>query len=321
MATSLNPKTKNVLTPPRLGIKVDVDTLEGYRQGVPALLEILAERGIKASFFLALGPDNSGRAVLRVFRQQGFLQKMLRTRAPAIYGFKTMCYGTLLPAPLIYAAAPELPGRIAAVGHEVGLHGYDHVRWHDRLLNMNEKGVFQEIGRAQEIFSTLLGRPARSFASPGWQCSRESQSVLAAHGFDYSSNTRGFAPYFPCFGKAASKLLEIPTTLPTLDELLGLDGCRPRDFNSLVLSRLNPERPQVLTIHAEMEGGPFRRDFARLLDRCLEDGVKFFRLADYARELRRHPEQVPVAPVYQGRLPGRGGTVSRQGLEEAHRCG
>ncbi|MCL4504063.1 MAG: polysaccharide deacetylase family protein, partial [Deltaproteobacteria bacterium] len=120
----------------KLGIKIDVDTLEGYRQGVPALLQVLAEHQVQASFFLALGPDNSGKAVFRVFRQQGFLQKMLRTRAPAIYGFKTMCYGTLLPAPLIGAAAPGIPGLIAAAGHEVGLHGFDHVRWHDQLFRL-----------------------------------------------------------------------------------------------------------------------------------------------------------------------------------------
>src|SRR4030042_7073231 len=120
----------------RLAIKVDVDTLEGFRQGVPALLDILADQGVRASFFLALGPDNSGRALLRVFRQEGFLEKMWRTRAPALYGLRTMCYGTVLPAPLIGAAAPELPRRIAAAGHEVGLPGYDHVRWHDHLLRL-----------------------------------------------------------------------------------------------------------------------------------------------------------------------------------------
>ena len=83
----------------RLGLKVDVDTLEGFCQGVPALMEVLEDHGVKASFFLSLGPDNSGRAIFRIFRQRGFLEKMWRTRAPALYGFKTMCYGTLLPGP------------------------------------------------------------------------------------------------------------------------------------------------------------------------------------------------------------------------------
>lgn len=301
----------------KLGLKIDVDTLEGYRQGVPALLQVLAAEGIKASFFLALGPDNSGRAIFRVFHQPGFLQKMLRTRAPAIYGFKTMCYGTLLPAPLIATAAPDLPGRIAASGHEVGLHGYDHVRWHDRLFRLSAAEISREISRAQETLAAWLGRRAYSFAAPGWQCSQDSREMQAAQQFLYASDTRGDTPYFPRFGQTVTKVLEIPTTLPTLDELLGLDGCRPQDFNDLVLSRLSPARPQVLTIHAEMEGGPFLSDFARLLQRGRQQGVEFFRLEDWARELLREPGKIPVAQVSSRRLPGRAGTVSRQGTLEA----
>jgi len=303
----------------KLGIKIDVDTLEGFTQGVPALLRVLNDHAVRASFFLALGPDNSGKAVLRVFRQQGFLQKMLRTRAPAIYGFKTMCYGTLLPAPLIGPAAPELPKLIAAAGHEVGLHGYDHVRWHDRLFRLTNAEVGGEIAAAQKTLRALLGRRAESFAAPGWQCSPASREVQAAQNFLYTSDTRGYAPYFPRFGPTVSKVLEIPTTLPTLDEALGLDGCRPPDFNDLVLSRLQPARPQVLTIHAELEGGPFLNDFARLLKQGRRRGVKFFRLQDWARELRQRPEKIPVAPVASRRLPGRAGTVSCQGSPEGPR--
>jgi undecaprenyl phosphate-alpha-L-ara4FN deformylase len=301
----------------KLAIKIDVDTLEGFCKGVPALLKILDTYGVKASFFLALGPDNSGKAIFRLFRQPGFLQKMLRTRAPAIYGIKTMCYGTLLPAPFIYAAAPELAPRINAAGHEVGLHGYDHVRWHDHLLGMSSQEVSREISRAQERFAALLGRRAEAFAAPGWQCSPASRTVLAAQGFLYASNTRGTDPYWPRFGQTVSRLLEIPTTLPTLDELLGFNGCRPQDFTELVLARLTSGRPQVLTIHAEMEGGPYRQEFARLLGRCRQNQVDFFRLEDWARELLNEPAALKVSPVSSRRLPGRAGQVSCQEAPEA----
>lgn len=302
--------------PRRLGLKIDVDTWEGLKTGTPALAEVLAVRGLTASFFVALGPDNSGRAIFRVFRQRGFLAKMLRTRAPSIYGPRTMLYGTLLPAPRISEAASAVLPRLAAAGHEVGLHGYDHVGWHDRLLRMSEETVDQEITRAQAAFTAVMGRPARAFAAPGWQASATSREVLTAKGMLYASDTRGSGPYFPRFGPQAFPLLEIPTTLPTLDELLGFQGCTPADFTRLVLSRLAEGRPQVLTLHAELEGGPFLRDFARLLDLCLEGGVEFMRLEDWARELLERPEDIPEAAVYQGRLPGRGGTVSRQAAPE-----
>ena len=112
------------------------------------------------------------------------------------------------------------------------------------------------------------GLAAYSFAAPGWQCTLSSRTVLAARNFLYASDTRGAVPFFPAFGDTVTKVLEIPTTLPTLDELLGFHGCRPQDFTSLVLSRLEGGLPQVLTIHAEMEGGPFLGEFARLLTRC-----------------------------------------------------
>lgn len=299
--------------PPRLGLKVDVDTLQGFREGVPALLEIFAARGIRASFFVSLGPDNSGRAVFRVFRQQGFLEKMWRTRAPALYGLRTMFYGTLLPAPLIGAGAGEILAAVAGAGHEVGLHGYDHVRWHDHLLTMSREEVSRELAQAQDLFKFSLGRAARAFAAPGWQCSAAHRAVLAAGGFLYGSDTRGYAPYFPRFGAEVNPVLEIPTTLPTLDELLGFNGCGPEDFTELVMNRLQKEElPQVLTVHAEVEGGPLRGEFAHLLDRCRNQGVEFFLLKDRARELLAGPDNIPTAHLRQRRLPGRAGRVSCQ---------
>lgn len=300
----------------RLGIKIDVDTLEGFSKGVPALLKVLGERGITASFYVSLGPDHSGRAIWRLFRQRGFLEKMCRTRAPAIYGVRTMLYGVLLPGPLIGAAAPEILPEIRAAGHEVGLHGYDHVRWHDHLSGMGVEEVGREVSRAQAIFAGALGTQARAFAAPGWQCTAASRAVLAAQGFLYASDTRGRSPFWPRFGNQTTMCLEIPTTLPTLDELLGFHGCTPDDFTSLILSRLENGAPQVLTIHAELEGGPFKEAFARLLDLCEAQGVKFFRLMDWAQELLQRPRDIPAAPVFQGRLPGRAGTVSRQGTPE-----
>jgi undecaprenyl phosphate-alpha-L-ara4FN deformylase len=301
----------------RLGLKIDVDTLAGLQEGVPALARVLGERRIRASFFVALGPDNSGRAILRLFRQRGFLEKMLRTRAPAVYGLKTMLYGTVLPAPIIGEFAADMLPRLAEAGHEVGLHGYDHVRWHDSLLKMKAEDVKNEVSRAQEVFIRMVRRPARSFAAPGWQANATSRAVLAEAEFLYASDTRGQVPYWPRFGTRVNSLLEIPTTLPTLDELWGLKGLTAEDFFHLIASRLSDRQPQVLTIHAEMEGGPVLTEFSRFLDRALARGVEFFTLEDWAQDLLNRPREIPVAAVIQGRLPGRAGTVSRQGVLEA----
>lgn len=296
----------------RLALKVDVDTLVGYKEGVPALLELLAAQGIRASFFVAVGPDHSGRAIRRLFTHRGFLSKMLRTRAPSLYGLKTLLYGTLLPGPQIAAAAPELLRKIVAAGHDLGLHGYDHVYWQDRLPNLPATAINAQIHQAQEVFQRYLGYPAIAFAAPGWQTTPAAWECLVQAGFYYVSNTRGVGPYFPRVNGKALPLLEIPTTLPTWDELLGRDRRQGEACRAAILAALRPGRTEVFTLHAEVEGRHYRRDFARLLEELQARRVTFVTLLDWARELLQTPQQIPTARVEQGVLPGRAGTVSLQ---------
>ncbi len=90
-----------------LGLKIDVDTYMGMRQGVPRLLSILSHFDIQATFYLSMGPDASGRAILQLIKNPRFLKKMLRTNAGRLYGIRTALYGTLLPSPMIALSFPE----------------------------------------------------------------------------------------------------------------------------------------------------------------------------------------------------------------------
>ncbi|MEN6509620.1 MAG: 4-deoxy-4-formamido-L-arabinose-phosphoundecaprenol deformylase, partial [Smithella sp.] len=89
-----------------LGLKIDVDTYWGMRNGVPRLLRTLKDFHVQGTFFLSIGPDNSGRAVLQLIKNPRFLKKMMRTKAASLYGWKTAFYGTLLPAPMIALSLP-----------------------------------------------------------------------------------------------------------------------------------------------------------------------------------------------------------------------
>ena len=85
------------MAPALLGLRVDVDTHAGMRDGVPRLLDVLADAGVRATFYFAMGPDRSGLAVLNALRP-GFLRKMGRTGALQVYGWRTVLSGTLLPS-------------------------------------------------------------------------------------------------------------------------------------------------------------------------------------------------------------------------------
>jgi len=292
-------------TRPQLALKIDVDTHVGLRDGVPALARILESRGCLATFFIACGPDHSGRAIRRIFRR-GFLSKMLRTNAPGLYGWRTLMYGTLLPGPQIAGSFPEILRRLDGAGHEVGVHGYDHVYWHDRLNRLSAVETEAELRRGLQVFREIMGRETEGFAAPGWQCSEESLSAIDAAGLRYHSCTRGTGPYLPVAGERQFKTPEIPTTWPTLDEVYGREGVEPQALVGFYRAQVRPGL-NVHTVHAELEGMAHRGVLERLLDTLLP-AVECVRLLDVARTLAA--DSLPRRRVAAGCVPGRAGTVA-----------
>lgn len=293
-----------------LALKVDVDTFLGLRDGAPRLLDLFARHGIRASWFVAMGPDRTGRAALRVFRQKGFLAKMVRSGAPRLYPLETMLRGTLLPATQIAARLPHRLVEIRRAGHELGIHGWDHVRWHDGLGRMSFESVRTEIGRATRLFEEIVGASARGFAAPGWQCSAASLRAVDEAGFRYRSDTRGRFPYRPAAGGWSSALPEIPTTLPTLDEMIGLAGDTVDDLVAKYDGWIAPGSLHVHTVHTEVEGGAWLAHLDGLLAR-VRDRLPVCTLAEIADALPPI-DRLAAAAVEQGVLPGRGGTVAVQ---------
>jgi peptidoglycan/xylan/chitin deacetylase (PgdA/CDA1 family) len=288
-----------------LAIKVDVDTLRGYAEGVPRLLDLLGAKGIRASFFFSFGPDNSGKAIRRIFRK-GFLSKMLRTKAPSTYGFRTLLYGTLLPAPEIVPSRPAIFGRARDEGHDCGVHAWDHVLVQDKLCFLSKSEFEALFDRAAELFCKIAGEMPRSYAAPGWQVSSASLSVIDGKGLKYASDTRGVSPFIPILNGEKFTTPQIPTTLPTMDEILGLPGVNDETLPDIWMNGLSNEW-NVLTVHAEMEGLSKIRVFENFLERAEPRGVKFTTLADIAE--RAAPALGEIEP---GELAGRSGTVALQ---------
>ncbi len=297
-----------------VALKVDVDTHQGLGQGVPRLAQMLGSEGVSASFYIAMGPDNSGRALVRVLKNRGFLAKMFRTRAVATYGLRTVLSGTILPSRPTALAYPETIRDLRRAGFEVGVHGYDHVRWQDQIDALGEAGIRAELLDAFEAYRAILSEPARSFAAPGWRTNDAALLALDEANLAYRSDTRGRAPYRCSVDGRILRTLEIPTTLPTLDEVMGRRELR--EASSLVsfyLGEFKPDALNVHTVHAEVEGMAYLETFAALIRALKERGANFLRLEEVAARLSA--AELPVCQLARTTLPGRAGWVSAQGVE------
>ncbi|MDF3033645.1 MAG: polysaccharide deacetylase [Alphaproteobacteria bacterium] len=296
----------------KLALKIDVDTERGTRLGVPALLDLLGQHGISATFLFSLGPDNTGRAIRRIFRP-GFLKKASRTSVIDIYGWRTLLNGLLWPGPHIGKRHGAIMRRVRDEGHETGIHCYDHIRWQDGLATMTLHQVRHELNRARDVFQRVFEEKAITAGAAGWQANTYSLQAYDEAGFLYGSDCRGQNPFFPKTNNQVFRTLQIPTTLPTLDELLGRPEYSLEGLVDHYTNLLQPHKLNVLTIHTELEGMLYKDWFEGFIKVCKSKGVEFVLLGNVARNLLTDRNSIPVCDLIQDEIDGRSGTLALQG--------
>jgi len=296
--------------PLKLALKIDVDTYRGTREGVPRLVEMLEKHAAGATFLFSLGPDHTGRAITRVFRP-GFLGKVGRTSVLSHYGILTLLYGTLLPGPDIGKRCAGILRGVRDAGFEVGIHTWDHVKWQDRVGSADEAWTDFQMALARRRFVDVFGEEPRVHGAAGWQMNVHAFRRTQRFGFDYCSDTRGTHPFLPVHRAEIVACPQLPTTLPTLDELIGLDGVTESGVADAILERTREPRDHVFTLHAELEGMKLAPAFERLLTGWKEQGYELVAMRDLRAGL--DASRLPLHAVQDGEIPGRSGTLAVQG--------
>lgn len=290
-----------------LAFKVDIDSYLGAKNGVPKLLGLFKEQGIRATFFASVGPDRSGRAILRAYDPR-FIKRMLKLGVGKTYGISTLFYGTLVRAPIIGREAKAELRRIVSGGHEVGLHAYDHIAWHSNMKRWPKGRLKKHLSNAVCLFEELYGRKPKAFASPGWQSNRFLVELEDEFGFDYCSDTRGTSCFYPVFPGKKCITMQVPTTLPTFDELLMLGYTEDEAIDKMIML-LSSESCNIINIHPEFEGSSRYDLFRKFLDRLKKKHkVRFFAMRDIAKQNK----DSGYARIVSGRVKGRYGTLGCQ---------
>ena len=297
---------------PTLALKVDVDTYRGTREGVPRLVDLLRRFDAGATFLFSLGPDHTGRAIKRVLRP-GFMKKVSRTSVVEHYGFKTLMYGTLLPGPDIGRRCADVLRNVRDAAFEVGVHCWDHIRWQDGVERANGSWTNTEMQQAVDRFIEVFGEPPRVHGAAGWQMNAQALRLTERLGFAYASDCRGSHPFLPVWNAEIVRCPQLPTTLPTMDELLGLDGLTEDNLHERYLALTAEPRDHVFTLHAELEGMKLMPVFERLLAGWREQGYRLVALRELAAGLA--VDSLPRHEIVRGEVPGRSGTLMLQGQE------
>ena len=297
---------------PQLALKIDVDTYRGTLSGVPRLVEILRRHQAGATFLFSLGPDHTGRAIKRVFRP-GFMQKVGRTSVLSHYGLLTLMYGTVLPGPDIGRRCADIMRGVRDAGYETGIHCWDHVKWQDGVEKAGAAWTEHELRKAGERYEKVFGVKPRCHGAAGWQMNVNALRLEQRLGFDYASDTRGTHPFMPVWNGEIVRCPQLPTTLPTLDELIGVDSVTADNVHERLLELTAVPATHVFTLHAELEGMKLSGVLERLLAGWREQGYDIAPLRSIYAGLDL--TTLPRCEIVRGEVPGRSGTLMVQGGE------
>jgi len=288
----------------KLALRIEVATLRGTREAAPRIAAMLKEHRAGATFLFSLGPDRTGRALAS-------LPRVPRLRC---YGPVALLSGTLLPAGDIGVRCADAMRAVRAEGFEAGILAFDRADWVRHAVYASESWTRAAMQRARDRYQEIFGLPALTHGAPRWSMNRYAYRYGQRLGFRHCSDTRGTGPFIPVVNGELVACPQLPTTLPTLDELL-VGGLNPDEAlrRLLELGRKPPPGGHVYTLHAEVEGTMFAPVLRELLTGWRRLGYDLVSLHDYASglDLSRLPRRV----VVEQPVPGIRRTVAAEGKE------
>lgn len=298
----------------KLAIKIDVDSLRPALVGVPRLADVLETQAAGASFLFSVGPDRSGRDVARLFRR-GMATRLWHSRGIRDYGAHTFLYGTLWPAPDIGTRAADVIRAVHESGFETGVRAYDHIEWCKSAAQREAAWIDRQMMLARSRYQDIVGEPARVHAAAGWQMNRSAYRFTQRLEFAYSSDTRGTHPFIPVCQAEVISCPQLPTTLPTTDELIATPGISAQNVvaHLLELTQQPGSWGHVFSANAAFEGLKLLPQFEQLLRGWRQQGYDIVSLHDYMVSI--DTRELPYHEVGLGTVAGRPGMLAVQGKE------
>ncbi len=198
-------------------LRVDVDTFEGLKKGIPKILEISKKHEIPITIYLSLGKYETGRNLFRkIQKREGIISKIPPWKRNS---FRSLLRGVILPVKKIGDNEKKFLQSIDKDSDaEIHPHGYDHVRWSTNFSNLSEDKTRETISNLIDEYTSIFQRKPIANAAPNFSVSKHYFQTLVDNKFKYSADFRYSEPFTLQLEEKKSHLTQFPVTELTIEE-------------------------------------------------------------------------------------------------------
>lgn len=214
----------------RIGIGIQVSSIDGALYGLPPLLDLLEQYRLLATVFVSLGPDRS-----------------------------VPWWRRLAGAPFISDAAREELEHLAQSGHEVGLAPFDPVKWEEEAAHADRGWTRRQVMPAADIYRRIFQAEPRCFSASAFQVNPYLFALEQELGLTYAADVLGQTIFLPRAQRVDVDVPQIPATLPGVADALRQRGVSEDNVHEHLydLSQSLPPTGHAWRICAEEEGFDF----------------------------------------------------------------
>jgi len=178
-------------------LRIDIESKNGIKNGIPALLKLLRKHNLKASFYLTMGGESNLFELLR-YRKGLNCERKLK-----IFSLAEKIRMAIFPNDFV-KLNKNLLKKVIEEGHELGIHGWKHRAWSRGLNKIN---IRKHLKKSIKRYLNYFNKRPDSFCSPAFQTNTKVLEELERNKFKVISDFEGVYP------SKKNNLINVPITI------------------------------------------------------------------------------------------------------------
>lgn len=214
-------------------LRVDVDTFEGLKLGIPKVVDFALKQECSVTIYLSLGKYATGRNLFRIIKNKEITGKRIpswKRNHP-----KSIIRGLLLPPRGIRdKEIKKLQEYNTEKLVEFHPHGYNHVNWSKSFSGLSYEKTEENVKLLIEEYTKIFGQKPIANAAPNFQINKHYFHLLKKEKFSFSSDLYHPVPVnlqFKCSEnqKKSFQIPQLPVTETSIEEFI-LQGKTPNQI-------------------------------------------------------------------------------------------